>query len=98
MRASVDANLISSSSITVVSSKIVPEGRPIVARRFIAGLCEIEVARPGGTDETLSSMANTYTSLNIHYVFSTKNRAPLIVGDLRERLWSFMGGIAREME
>jgi REP element-mobilizing transposase RayT len=41
-------------------------------------------------------MANTYTSVNIHYVFSTKNRAPIIVGDLRERLWAFMGGIARE--
>ncbi len=41
-------------------------------------------------------MANTYTSLNIHYVFSTKNRAPILVGNLRERLWAFMGGIARE--
>jgi REP element-mobilizing transposase RayT len=41
-------------------------------------------------------MANTYTSINIHYVFSTKNRANLIVGNLRERLWAFMGGIARE--
>jgi len=41
-------------------------------------------------------MANTYTSINIHYVFSTKNRAPIIIGDLRERLWAFMGGIARE--
>jgi putative transposase len=42
------------------------------------------------------SMANTYTSVNIHYVFSTKNRAPLIVGNMRDRLWAFMGGIARE--
>jgi len=41
-------------------------------------------------------MANTYTSINIHYVFSTKNRAPVIAGELRERLWAFMGGIARE--
>ena len=41
-------------------------------------------------------MANTYTSLNIHYVFRTKNREPIIVGNLRERLWAFMGGIARE--
>jgi len=41
-------------------------------------------------------MPNTYTSLNIHYVFSTKNRAPLITENLRERLWAFMGGIARE--
>jgi REP element-mobilizing transposase RayT len=41
-------------------------------------------------------MANTYTSLNIHYVFSTKNRAPHIIKEVRERLWAFMGGIARE--
>ena len=41
-------------------------------------------------------MANTYISLNVHYVFSTKNRAPMIVGKLRERLWAFMGGIARD--
>ena len=41
-------------------------------------------------------MANTYSSLNIHYVFSTKNRDPLIVVNLRDRLWAFMGGIARE--
>jgi putative transposase len=41
-------------------------------------------------------MANTYTALNIHYIFSTKNRAPIVVGNLRERLWAFMGGIARE--
>jgi REP element-mobilizing transposase RayT len=41
-------------------------------------------------------MANTHTAINIHYVFSTKNRAPIIVETLRDRLWAFMGGIARE--
>ncbi len=41
-------------------------------------------------------MANTYTSVNVHFVFSTKNRAPLISANIQERLWSFMGGIARE--
>jgi REP element-mobilizing transposase RayT len=41
-------------------------------------------------------VANTYTSINIHYVFSTKNRESTIVGTMRERLWAFMGGIARE--
>jgi REP element-mobilizing transposase RayT len=41
-------------------------------------------------------MANTHTSVNIHYVFSTKNRAPLIAGNFKDRLWAFMGGIARE--
>jgi REP element-mobilizing transposase RayT len=41
-------------------------------------------------------MANTYTSVNIHYVFSTKNRAPIIADNMKERLWAFLGGIARE--
>jgi hypothetical protein len=41
-------------------------------------------------------MANTYSSINIHYVFSTKNRFPVITENMRERLWAFMGGIARE--
>jgi putative transposase len=44
----------------------------------------------------LARMADTYASVNIHYVFSTKNRAPFITDGLRERLWAFMGGIARE--
>ncbi len=41
-------------------------------------------------------MADTYSSVNIHYVFSTKKREPMITGDFRDRLWAFMGGIARE--
>lgn len=41
-------------------------------------------------------MANTYSSLNIHYVFSTKNRESWRDQAIRERLWAFMGGIARE--
>jgi REP-associated tyrosine transposase len=41
-------------------------------------------------------MANTYTSIYVHYVFSTKNREPMIAGSIKERLWAFMGGIARE--
>jgi len=31
-----------------------------------------------------------------HCVFSTKDRRPLISPELRERLWPFLGGIARE--
>ena len=39
-------------------------------------------------------MADTFFSLHVHCVFSTKNREPL-VGETRERLWAFMGGIAK---
>ena len=41
-------------------------------------------------------MANTYTSLYYHVVFSTKKRKPLIGTGIRERLRAFLGGIARE--
>ena len=41
-------------------------------------------------------MANTYTSLHYHVVFSTKNRQPFLVDATRERLFSYLGGIARE--
>lgn len=41
-------------------------------------------------------MAHSYVSLMVHYVFSTKNRQKIITPDLEERLWPYMGGIARE--
>ena len=41
-------------------------------------------------------MAHSYTSTLMHYVFSTKDRQKRISTDLRERLWPFMGGIARK--
>jgi putative transposase len=40
-------------------------------------------------------MANTYSSLHYHVVFSTKNREPSLVRDIEERVWRFIGGIAR---
>ena len=41
-------------------------------------------------------MANTYTSLHYHLVFSTKNRERWITPDLEPRLWAYLGGIAKE--
>jgi REP element-mobilizing transposase RayT len=41
-------------------------------------------------------MANSYISLYIHYVFSTKERQPLLTPEIQERVWSYMGGIARK--
>ena len=37
----------------------------------------------------------SYVSSYYHCVFSTKERQPLISTELRERLWPFLGGIAR---
>jgi len=38
----------------------------------------------------------SYVSSYFHCVFSTKERRPLITPALRERLWPYLGGIARE--
>jgi putative transposase len=39
-------------------------------------------------------MANTYTSLHYHIVFSTKRRERLIAAAIEQRLWSYLGGIS----
>lgn len=38
----------------------------------------------------------SYISSYFHCVFSTKERRPVITKDLEERLWPFLGGIARQ--
>jgi putative transposase len=38
----------------------------------------------------------SYISSYFHCVFSTKERRPFITPELRERLWPFLGGIARQ--
>lgn len=43
-------------------------------------------------------MANTYTSLHYHVVFSTKRREPLIALSMEQRVWSYLGGIAHNNE
>jgi len=41
-------------------------------------------------------MANTYTALYYHIVFSTKDREPWLAREIRPRIWAYIGGIARE--
>ena len=41
-------------------------------------------------------MANTFTSLHYHVLFSTRNREPWIKPLIEQRIWAFLGGIARE--
>jgi putative transposase len=43
-------------------------------------------------------MGQTYTSLYVHIIFSTKNREPVLHDGLREKLWAYIGGIARKEE
>ncbi len=55
------------------------------------------ITRPVGTDEFQQegSMANTYTSLHYHLIFSTKNRVAYITPEIEQRVWAYIGGIAR---
>ena len=41
-------------------------------------------------------MAHTFVNQLLHCVFSTKERRPLITPDLQNRLYPYIGGIARE--
>lgn len=40
-------------------------------------------------------MPQSYTDLLTHFVFSTKNRDPLILQEFQSSLYAYMGGIAR---
>jgi len=37
-----------------------------------------------------------FTSCLVHCVWSTKDREPLLTSDLRDRLWPYLGGIAKQ--
>jgi len=41
-------------------------------------------------------MANTYSSVFYHIVFSTKNRERLINVEIENRVWAYIGGIVRK--
>src|ERR1700733_11150142 len=42
------------------------------------------------------SMANTFSCLNVHCVFSTKDRVKDLNPEVQGRLWPYMGGIAKQ--
>jgi REP element-mobilizing transposase RayT len=43
-------------------------------------------------------MSDTYHSINLHVVFSTKDRLPLIRDELRDEMFAYMGGVASNRE
>ncbi len=43
-------------------------------------------------------MASTHLSLHYHIIFSTKDRAPIIAPEWRDRLHACMGGVIRNVE
>jgi REP element-mobilizing transposase RayT len=44
-----------------------------------------------------AGVSHTRVSLRVHCIFSTKNRDCEIPGDLQDRAWAFIGGIARNL-
>ena len=43
-------------------------------------------------------MKHTHVSVRVHCIFSTKDRYRLIPPEVQPRLWSYLGGIARNLE
>lgn len=43
-------------------------------------------------------MPQSFSAVYMHLVFSTKNRVPYIVSELRSRLWAYLGGICRGLD
>jgi putative transposase len=43
-------------------------------------------------------MAQTFTNLLVHCIFSTKGRAPAIHPDIAPKLFAYMGGIVRSID
>src|SRR5437763_12608295 len=41
-------------------------------------------------------MPQSFPCLHYHLIFSTKGRAPFLVGDLPQRLYAYVGGIIRD--
>jgi REP element-mobilizing transposase RayT len=77
-----------------------------VARPFKAGISIKEIITASRSDavngvsvtraRTKKPMANTFTSLHYHLVFSTKHRHPWLLADIEQRVWQYLGGIARD--
>ena len=49
-----------------------------------------------GDSSTITAMGNTFSCLNVHCVFSIKERVPILNPEVRERLWPYLGGIAKQ--
>jgi putative transposase len=43
-------------------------------------------------------MSRTFTNLLTHLIFSTKDREPLIVPEIKPELYAYLGGLTRELK
>ena len=53
------------------------------------------ISSPGGTTEGDVAVSHSYASCLYHCVWSMKQRQRIIIPELRERLWPYIGGIAQ---
>jgi len=67
-----------------------------IAQRFNAGLIVLYPRRVPAGDERNVDFMHSFNSCLMHCVWSTKNREPSLTSDLRERLWPYLGGIAKQ--
>ena len=52
----------------------------------------------GGILNKTTPMSHTYSNLLYHIVFSTKDRAPLIVKQIRPELFAYLGALVQELK
>jgi putative transposase len=71
------------------------DGRPAFQRREEFAPPHF-ASRSDSVNQRYTIMANTYTSLHYHFVFSTKNREQWLGPDVEQRVWEYLGGIARQ--
>ena len=67
-----------------------------IAQRFNAGLIVLYPRRVPVGDERNVDFMHSFNSCLMHCVWSTKNREPFLTSALRERLWPYLGGIAKQ--
>ncbi len=58
----------------------------------------IVISVASATAEPSPNMANTFSQLFYHLVFSTKARQKLITQEIESRVWAYIGGVARKHE
>lgn len=70
----------------------------MLARRVSAGILRQLFPSPRRGRYRVSGetpMSDTYHAINLHFVFGTKSRAPLITDKIRFVLFPYIGGVAR---
>src|SRR5881394_3020874 len=73
----------------------VPQGRTKIAQRFIAGVTRQKRCESRQGRKRRPPM-HSFVSCLMHCVFSTKERRQLITPEIQQRLYPYLGGIARE--